>query len=293
MRTSQELDARQRRAAVGPPETDWYQCLLYPVRAWPVLLPLAVAWAGLLWFLMTSLAEDWDPGVLAAGLPLLLPGFLLLGYTCAFYGCVLASAAAGEARVIRWPGADLPLVLRSGAAALVGFLAGPVVPVAAAFLFWLHSGDLEWVDHLILWELGLVAVGCWVLAVLAVQQNGRLRDANPFAVARLARQLGRRGWLAVTLITLCVLLHLRLALGALEDLHHGLLGLMLLTWWGFWWSAWVVFLLRWYGLSRFWAAKGAEDGSGPSFPEEQRSPDSRPGRPHLQTQAPHRPGSRW
>ena len=115
----------------------------------------------------------------------------------------------------------------------------------------MYGGELTWVDRLILWELGFVAVVSWELALLAVTESGRLRDANPVSQARLAASLGWPGRLTVVLAAAGVLLHLHLALGAMEDLHDGPAGWWELGWWGFWGAAWVVFLLRWFGLSQF------------------------------------------
>jgi hypothetical protein len=258
-RAREELDARERLARGWPMETFWFECLLYPLRAWPLLLGLAVAWAtftGLVVVLLpVLLPEDWEAADLGAQLPLWLFLFLVMGvlagYTVAFMRCVLMSASEGEAGLIRWPGADVLLVLHSAAACLVGFLTGPVVAVVVAFLFWLNSGDLVEVDYLILGELGLVAAAGWVLALLAIDQGGRLRDVHPAALARHARKLGWRGWLAAGLMAVGLWAGAYVALFALEELHHSLLGWVVLVWVGFLGQAWTVFLLRWLGLSRY------------------------------------------
>jgi hypothetical protein len=248
-----ELDARRKGLAGREPETAWYQCLLFPLSAWPILVGLAVAWATLTAVSLATVPEVWDPEVIGLELPLLLTAFALLAYTCAFFRCVLASATAGEACVIRWPGCDLGQILGAGVAFVLAFLAGPVVPAVVAVLFWLHSGDLLPVDQLILAELGLVTVGYWTLVLLAVQEKGRLKGANPLAVIDFARRLGWRGWLAVVLIALGGLAHLSLAAEVLEDFHRNATACVYLTLLAFSGPAWVVFLLRWFGLSRFWA----------------------------------------
>jgi hypothetical protein len=260
-----ELDERRRQAPGWRREIHWFECLLYPFRAWPVLIILALAWATLSAVLMALLPAVQD-GVTLAGWLLLL-GFpvLLLSYTAAFYRCVLASADAGEAGLVRWPGVDCLQVLRTGAACLVCFLAGPVIPAVAAFIFWLNSGDFMLVDQLILLELGLAAVGYWMLGLLAVDETGHLRASSPAGVSRLARSLGWRGWLMVTLIAVGMLVHCRLALGAAETMHRNPGGWLALLWWDFWGMAWVVFLLRWFGLSRFRALEQRKRGGQPSL----------------------------
>jgi hypothetical protein len=276
---SKELDARHGRGSPAP-ESAWFQCLLFPLRAWPILLGLGLAWATLAVALVAVLPVEWEWSALGPRLPLLMVGFFLLSYTCAFYGCVVASSAAGETGVIRWPGGDLLQALRSGIACLVCFLVGPVVPAVVALLFWIHAGDLTWVDEAILWELGAVAVGCWVLALLAVGEKGRLRDANPLAVARLVGRLGWRGGLAVALIVAGVVVQFRLMLGSLEDVHESPGGWLALVAWGVAGSAWVVFLLRWFGVSRYHRYGRPERAEKRPRPEKQkRLPSPRPKRP--------------
>jgi hypothetical protein len=250
-RARKELAARRRLATGWRREIHWFECLLYPCRAWPILLILALSWATLTAVLMAALPAVQD-GVTLGGW-LVLPAFplFLLSYTAAFYRCVLGSAEVGEAGLVRWPGVDLLQVARTGTACLVCFLAGPIIPAAAAFFFWLNSGDLALVDQLILLELGLAAVGYWAFALLAVDESGRLRSASPGAVGRLVRTLGWRGWLMVALIAAGMLVHFRLALGAVEDMHRNPGGWLALLWWDYWGMAWAVFLLRWFGLSRF------------------------------------------
>jgi hypothetical protein len=253
-----DLDLRHRYALGWPREKHWFECLLYPMRASLVLLILAVTWATLAAFFVALFAEDWDmsaPGPALLLVPPMVVLFFLLAYTCAFFRCVLASASEGESGVIRWPGGDLLQVLWSGAACLVCFVAGPLLPGVVAFLFWLNSGDLEWVDEIILVELGLVAICSWVLALLAVDRSGRLRDANPIALAQMARRLGWRGWLLVVLASSWALVLVPITMAAMGELHHSALGWIALGWWGFWGMAWVVFLLRWYGLSQFRATQ--------------------------------------
>src|SRR6185369_6878960 len=104
---------------------------------------------------------------------------LVLAYACGFLQCALSSGLAGEAGKVRWPEGNLLLVLRSAALWLFCFLAGPAILVAGGFCYWLHCGNADLVDKLILAELGVFAFGGWLLVVLAVSQRGRILDANP------------------------------------------------------------------------------------------------------------------
>jgi hypothetical protein len=270
-RARRDVQSGSEHGRWWPRETHWYECLVYPMRAWPILLILAGAWATLTAILIAVWTSEGDWAVLA---PLLLLS-LVFCYTCTFYRCVLTSAAAGECDFVPWPKADVVQVLWTGAACLVSFLAGAVVPAAVAFWFWLNGGDLLWLDYLILGELVVVAVGSWILAFLAVHHSGRLRAANPVAVANFARQLEWRGWLAVVLATIGLLMQYWLILGAVELMHDEdggpVIGWLVLLWWWFWGGAWVVFLLRWWGLSRYWAGQRPSHPRGLSANAEQES----------------------
>jgi hypothetical protein len=133
-----------------------------------------------------------------------------------------------------------------------------VVPAVVACWFWLNSGDLLWVDWLIVWQLGIVAVGYWALALMAVQERGRFRDAHPAAVVRLVQRLGWRAVLAAVLLAVVVVGHCLLVLDTLEELR-GLRGWLQLV--GCWAGQffWMVLLLRWLGVSSYRARKQRRD----------------------------------
>jgi hypothetical protein len=76
------------------------------------------------------------------------------------------------------------------------------------------------VDWFILAELGLVAVGYWLLAIVAVQRRDRLRDANPAAVAALVGELGVRVVPAALAAAAAALGHGLLAFTALGELRE-------------------------------------------------------------------------
>jgi hypothetical protein len=244
-----------------PRTTPWGQRLVYLLRALPLIVGLAVALtavtataaAGPALRDLRSAASGWILGVLCA--PFVVFPLLILGYACGFLDCTFSAAAAGEVRDVRWPGRDLGLVVRSAAAWLLCFLAGPVVPAAGALLFWLHCGDPALVDWLILAELGLFAVGYWLLAVVAVQRRDRLRDANPVAVARLVGDLGPLVLLAVLAAAVVVLAHGLLAFAALGELHReplaGLLSLVVC------WVSGLFLATCWFRLLGGWCRRAA------------------------------------
>jgi hypothetical protein len=247
-----DLVRRRRRARTWPLETHWYQFLLYPLRAWRLVCSLALAWATLIAFLVSILPPDWTFWETVARLPLLLFVFLLAGYTCACLDATLAAAAEGEAGYIAKPNGDIMLrSARSGAQVVVCFLAGPIVPALVAFWFWVESGDFELVDWLIVWELGLVAIGYWVLALLSVQQSRRWRDANPVAIVKLVKRLGYRPVVAAALVSITVVGYGLLMFDALEELHRSLGGWLLMTWYWGGQLFLLLLLLRWLGVSIF------------------------------------------
>src|SRR5438270_11250571 len=113
-----------------PLETRWDQCLLYPLRAWFLLLYLAGGLAGLSGAAVLTLLDPLGPPAFLgrqqwAWLGLGVLALLVLAYACGLLQCALSSGLAGEAGKVRWPACNLLLVLRSAALWLLWFLAGP------------------------------------------------------------------------------------------------------------------------------------------------------------------------
>jgi hypothetical protein len=240
-------------------EQHWYQCLLYPFRAWPLVLGLAAALTvltGATALVLPEVLVELRGGPAHRWLvcvPVLLAFFLLPGYACAFLDCTLTSAAAGEARNVRWPGANLGLVVKSTITWLVCFLAGPVLPAVAGFFYWLYCGDPDALDWLIMAELGVLAVGYWLLLLLAVSRRDRLRDANPARVEELVNRLGHRLVVVVLAASVIALAHGYWLLAALLELHRDFSAALLLL--GCWLSALFLdtFLFRLLGVWCHWA----------------------------------------
>jgi hypothetical protein len=254
---------RGRRAL----EQHWYQCLLYPIRAWTLVLGLAAALTvvtgatalvlpEILVELRGGPAERWLWCLPAVPLVLLVPA-----YVWSFLDCTLMSAAAGDTRDVRWPGADLGLVAKSALSWLVCFLAGPVVPAVAGFFYWLYCGDPDVLDWVILAELGVLAVGYWLLLLLAVSRRDRLLDANPVRVEELVNRLGPRLVLVIFAASLVALAHGYWLLVAVQDLHRNLSPAQLFL--GCWLSALFLatFLFRLLGV---WCHRAGGEGPGGS-----------------------------
>jgi hypothetical protein len=249
-------------------ETRWQQCLDYPLHAWFLLLNLAGGLAGLTGAaVLTQLAPDGPPTFLGeqqwSVLGFCLLALLALAYVCGVLQCALSSGLAGEAGKIRWPECNLLLVLRSVALWLLCFLAGPVVLAAGGFFYWLHCGDTDLLDTLILAELGVFAFGGWLLLVVAVSERGRILDANPRAVVRLINRVGDRLLVTALGAGVAAVVHGRLLLAGLEELHRRPeLGWLLVA--GCWLSGLfgMTFLLRLLGI---WCHRAA-DSTGGSHP---------------------------
>jgi hypothetical protein len=253
-----EIDLARRREPPWRLEKTCAECLLYPLRSWLWVLGLAASWATLIAALTALPAEGWLAAEMAAAFPLLVIVFLLLGFTFAWLRHTLAAGVEGRAGFDFRPAEVARQMARCGVEAVLSFLAGPVVFAAVAFFFWLDSGDFDFVDCVILWELGLAAVGYWALALMAMWEGERFRDANPLAVVRLVQAEGRRVPAAALLMALVVVSHGLVAVAAVETLHHNVGGWFLLI--GCWAGQlfWLLFLLRWLGVSRFRALKARQ-----------------------------------
>jgi hypothetical protein len=239
-------------------EKGWSGCLLYPLRAWPFCLGLALLGTALTAAVALAL-----PGLLVEppdDLPLTLAAYrvacvllllLIVGLPCSFLECVLASASAGETSYLRWSGDPLLDVLFSGAKWLGCFLAGPAVFAAVGWLYQLNCGDPGWLDWLILAELAVAAGACWIYVLLSVTERG-LRGFNPLAVADLAHRLGWGGLAAVLAAAALLPAHGAVLLLAAAEVHAASAwGWLLLA--GGWLSGvfWATFFCRLLGVRCF------------------------------------------
>ena len=249
------LDWRHRRWM----ETHWYQCLLLPRGAWPLVLGLAfllTVFSGGLAIALPILVRDLQAGgswLQWLCLPCLSIPLLVFGYGSGFLDGVFASAKAGEVGTVRWPGRNIVLALQSGARWLLCFLAGPAAPAGLSILYWIHSGELGLLDWLIVAELNLVAISGWFLLLLALSDRGRLRDLNPVRIIELIQRLGHRLVALAVFAAAAALAHAWLASAALDKLHHdegvGWLWLFLSWTSGLFFAT---FLFRWVGVWFYW-----------------------------------------
>jgi hypothetical protein len=179
--------------------------------------------------------------------PSILFPLLVIGYACGFLRCVLASALAGEAGEIRWPGYDVLLILKSTLIGAICFLEGPALLTGIAYFFWLEGGDLAIGDWAILWELLVVAVAHFSVLFLAVCLSNRVRDANPVRLVELVIQLGWRGRIIVLGGALLLVGDGMLILDALGSVKDTSGWLPLFGWWAAGFYVLTLFF-RWLGL---------------------------------------------
>lgn len=231
-------------------ETRWYECLRYPLRLVPQLLGIAATLAVLAGLFVLFLPEigEWGwPGAAFAAL-LLVPA----AYVTGLLDGVLTAALAGEVRRTPWAGGRLHLIGCGLARAVTAFLAGPILPAAAAAYYGIVCGLWGLVDVLIVAELLVLAVGYWLGGWLLLCQRGRLRDLHPRRILGLAQSLGTAAGAGMLTATALVLTHAWLAACALALVHAafgwGVLLLFLVLLSGL---AATVALLRWWGLRLF------------------------------------------
>jgi hypothetical protein len=242
-------------------ERHWPEFLAYPVRALPHVLILSATMATLITILSHMMRDGWGMTEIVAHAPVLVPvllaGFLVLGYTVAFLQVTYEAASDGKAGFVAWPGFDMRATVRSGVQGLLGFLAGPVVPAAGGFLFWLFSGEPQALQWLVLWALALMTVAYWALALLSVQQTNRLRDLHPATVVKVARQFGFRAVLTAVVIALPVVGPVLRTLGELESPWLSAAGWLILALYWTGQMSWMVLFLRLFGVMRFRASDDA------------------------------------
>jgi hypothetical protein len=220
MRSLKEPAPRSRRRR-RPLEARWHQCLIFPLYELHLWVGPALILALLVGLVSLFLPRLASSGEAVRGLFLFMVGlsvFFAVGYPCNYLGGVLADAAAGG-NAESWSGHSPAAILKAGLAGVVCFLAGPIVPAAAAAYFWLHSGEGNLLDTLLLAELWVATVGLWLLVLAALADRGRLRDINPVGVIDLAHRLGWRALVVALIGTVLAYAGGRLAREALRYLH--------------------------------------------------------------------------
>jgi hypothetical protein len=216
---------KPRRRAGGRLEKSWYECLIYPFRAGPLLIGLGLSQAIVIAWASMMVPRLFEPpaGPLEDRIGSILSFTAavcgVFAYTAASLDCVLVGGATGEYRGVPWPGYDLDLILRSVIAWVACYLAGPVLPAVAALRYWLSWGDPVLLDWVILGELGVLAVGYFLLLRVALSEGGIL-SFTPFGVGSMLRRLGPRALVASAAATALLVGHGQFLVAGLANLHR-------------------------------------------------------------------------
>jgi hypothetical protein len=236
----------QRRRVVQPPvrppgtfESRWYHSFACPLRLWWLVLVLAasltvLSGGAVLWL---SVADDGTESArtlhevigTAGGIAAL----IVFVFAASLFDGVLTSAVSGGLESVHWPARNVPRMFWCATRWLVGLLAGPGVIAFGGFYYWLHAGELDVIDRVILGEIVLVAVGYWMFAQLAISRKKRLRDVQPLRVAEVVDGLGYHAWALAAGAWLLVLGHgslLLAAAGQLRESPGSAWTLMAITW---------------------------------------------------------------
>jgi hypothetical protein len=247
LRKARAVRLRRRR----PIETRWVESLLYPLLSWIPLLSLSCFLT-----ILSAAAPSIVPETISDGVSPLwaLPLFpILLGScVCAFFQNVLTAAMAGSEYHVRGWIRDLPRVLWCGIRWFICFLAGPALFAFAGLFYWIRCGEMQILDGIIVAEAVSLTASYWLLNILSVSQEDRLRDLNPYRVFELFDRLGYKALIACAIVSGIALVHGRLLLFAMHEMNKdGGSGLLHLF--GGWLSclAWMTFLLRVVGLWYF------------------------------------------
>jgi hypothetical protein len=261
------------------PGTRWYHCLLFPRAAVGRIIVLGCL-LGLFAVGVPVEARVWlaSDGARASDQLLYIVGLtvavlVVLSQISAWFVCVLAAEKTGQLSIADLSIRQVVLALRSLAVVVCTFLGGPVILAGLALWFWLHTGQMQIVDWLILGELSFVLSGYWLFALAEVCLSRWPRPANPIGVARLIHQLGPRSLVAAALAWGLAVLFVAFLERALQHVE-GQLELLKILSYGVLCIFWGSILLR---LTGMWCRLSALEQPEP----EVQASNSTPGSPAL------------
>jgi len=192
------LFRRRSKSGVAPigqkPDFHWSESVYYTLPLCRRLSVLAVALAFSSGLAYSALPELLQPDVPVHTRSWIVPCAALLAvlivYSGALLSGVLALSTKGSLRVVgRFKVDDLIDALVQWTAS---FAAGPAVFLGLASVYWIHFGDPNFVDRLILAELIAAAGIAWIAALLTTSQPGGYKRLHPAALVRTIALLGWR-----------------------------------------------------------------------------------------------------
>ena len=170
--------------------------------------------------------------ILPFTLPLLVSTGLTVGYLLLFLGRVLTSSALEEEDHPRFPIWNRVEILEELGRWVWAGLMGLAIGGLPAVAFWVHCGDLDWLDWFFFLDLVVLGLAYAQMALVAALFHNSILAANPVTVVR---SIARIGWdyLGPCLITTILLLIATLAWWAVL-LHAPGAGWGVLGLWGCW-----------------------------------------------------------
>jgi hypothetical protein len=162
--------------------------VLFPPALWVLSLPIF----DFIAVIEPVTKSDWALGllVLPVFVPLLFSFAMTLGYMLLFLGHVLVSSSLGENDHPRWPEWE-PEAISEGLgrwiwAGIFGLALGglPIV------VYWMHCGQIDWLDWIVFIELLLIAAGVSQMALAAALMHESILAANPFVVGVAIVRIG-------------------------------------------------------------------------------------------------------
>ena len=175
------------------PEDGWLGSFVYtlPVLPWLALLAAGLGiTSGVVFdrlpdFLQSNARRPLEPEIFVPCV-LAIPALLL----CAtpLLSGVLALGMEGSLKIVARPRFDD--FLRAAAQWLVCLAAGPALFLAGAAAYWIHCGDPQVVDWLILVELVAAGSANLLAALLVTSPGGGFRRMHPFAILQVIQSLG-------------------------------------------------------------------------------------------------------
>jgi len=248
---------KQIRRPEWPLEKNGFHCLAYPLRVFWSLFCMAIAWAILMpiFLLFVPTPDTSDVFYWFARVPGALFPLVLMGVSWSFLRQVLRLGLDGDRGPAPWLfDFEFRTILRSGIMFVLTFLAGPIFLAIGAVWFLVHAGTLGTFDRVLIWQLVLAGGVLWAFLLATADAEDSFSAIHLSAVVR---QIRLQGWPAVffpvvgglSLGTFCYLWIRIWATAGPRDgggswMLHVLLGIAALLYW--------TFLLRWYGIQRYW-----------------------------------------
>jgi hypothetical protein len=179
------------------------ECLAYPLVDGPgvgllVFLPPVLLFQSLPIFDVISIVDPFRRGNWAIGLlvlpilvPMLLSFAMVLGYALVYFGQMFVASALGEPDHPRWPEWDAQAIAEGIGRWVWAGLTGLALGGFPVVVYWLHCGDVDWFDRVVVFDLIVLGAGYALMALAASLLHESLAAANPLTVVAA---IARVGW---------------------------------------------------------------------------------------------------